>query len=488
MALSRAPVVSTAAALRLLVVAALAGGAWLALVAQPAQAASTDLLTRTVVALHDRSGPGDNRYYAGGDWLNGSSACWTCRTGPAVGAAAVADTRPDLLPAIVGTMDSGLATQRADGSIADTETSADITSAWFGVNLGLVILLVGDRVDPTVRARWITGLTRAADFLIAKNNPGYYVNGNINLSVAETFRLAAAITGDQRYAQAYEATWSYTLATGLVVERAPTRADGGDGMGFLKENGGFDPGYAQLQLDVLASLYSVSRDPRALWVMNLLMNRLLPRVGRGLTFDARGGSRLDSVSAFMTAALPLLVATGSRPDLAPLVPTQDALVSATYAQITAATPSVAAVSSFPVSYRGVATWLATPVIFARFSPQSAAPTPVAVAAPAPAARKRSSRISAPVSFRIDGSLLRVSVVTFGRRVQTLEVRCGRRLCGRERRRTSVVRPDGTRVTTFKVRITRRWVRRGHTRRARIEVELRGSQKPRLLQRQISLRR
>ena len=347
---------------------------------------------------------------------------------------------------------------------------------------------MGDRVDPTVRARWITGLTRAADYLIAKNNPGYYVNGNINLSVAETFRLAAAITGDQRYAQAYEATWSYTLATGLVVERSPTRADGGDGMGFLKENGGFDPGYAQLQLDVLASLYSVSHDPRALWVMNLLMNRLLPRIGRGLTFDARGGSRLDSVSAFMTAALPLLVATGSRPDLAPLVPTQDALVSATYAQITAATPSVAAVSSFPVSYRGVATWLSTPVIYARFSPQATPPAPVAVAAPTPAARTRGSRISAPASFRIDGSLLRVSVVTFGRRVRTLEVRCGRRLCGRERRRTSVVRPDGTRVTTFKVRITRRWVRRGHTRRARIEVRLRGSQKPHLLQRQIILRR
>ena len=32
------------------------------------------------------------------------------------------------------------------------------------------------------------------------------------------------------------------------------------------------------------------------------------------------------------------------------------------------------------------------------------------------------------------------------------------------------------------------VRRGHTRRARIEVRLRGTQKPRLLQRQISLRR
>ena len=140
--------------------------------------------------------------------------------------------------------------------------------------------------------------------------------------------------------------------------------------------------------------------------MNVLINRLLPRVGRDLTYNAAGGSRTDFVAGFLTAALPVLVATGSRPDLAPLVSGQDVLARGRVRQDHPPAPSAATATSFPGYYRGVASWLATPVIYGRLSqPVTPVPSPAVAPSPAPAtaAHVRGSRISAPLRFRVAGA-------------------------------------------------------------------------------------
>ena len=78
---------------------------------------------------------------------------------------------------------------RTDPSAIHSDTT------WFANSLGTAYLLVEPYLAPETRTRWSTAVARAADHLIATGHLDYYINGNINLSMTETYWLAARITG-----------------------------------------------------------------------------------------------------------------------------------------------------------------------------------------------------------------------------------------------------------------------------------------------------
>ena len=114
----------------------------------------------------------------------------------------------------------------------------------------------------------------------------------------------------------------------------PTRADGTDGAGYLGESSGgapgFDPEYTVLQADVATRLFWVTEDPRALRLMNLFMNQLLPRIDTTTwNLDASKGSRHPEANrsvGFDSPVLAVLAWKGGRSDLAPLVGSQIATI------------------------------------------------------------------------------------------------------------------------------------------------------------------
>ena len=67
---------------------------------------------------------------------------------------------------------------------------------------------------------------------------------------------------------------------GLHITRRPTRADGSNGRANRAESGGgkpgYDPEYTMTQLDNTTEMGILSRDPRYLRLMNLLLDQLLP--------------------------------------------------------------------------------------------------------------------------------------------------------------------------------------------------------------------
>ena len=455
-------------------------------------------LGRTVESYRTRSSGTDPRYYADGDWINGNPACWVCRTGPGLGAAALVDTQPDLLPLVVATMNRAITDhQVANGSFTSTDNSAGINTTWFVNNLGTVYLLLGDKVDAVTRARWASSIAAGVDFLLNNRETVWYVNGNINLAYTQSLWLAWTITGVSRYRTAYEASWEFTLRPpqprwtgfGLVVERAPTRTDGADGSGYLSEGGGFDPDYAQLQLDVLAAFYAVSREPRALWLMNVLMNKELTRVDSTWTLDARNGSRHSLLEPFMTSAMSVLALSGSRPDLVARLGSHLARVDVQYRN--------ALTFTHINFYRGVGSWLGTPLTYVALAGQTpirvaepVSPAPSTVASRVPATATPSApatpraTVTAPalapivyaparVSVRSRSARVTVSTGSASRRIRSVALLCGSQRCGRAVARSGAHSADAGTIA-FTLTVSRRWalrVRRTGGRSAQLVVTL-----------------
>jgi hypothetical protein len=303
------------------------------------------------VAALDRSVLGDfmgrvagsPRRYAHGVWYEPGSDCFWCLDAAATAAAVLARERTPadsrLLSVARQTLDREIRSyQRRDGSWDGT----GIVTGFVAVELGTTYLELRDVLGRATRARWVRAIRRAADFIIASKNLTWYTNGNVNLRNAAVMWLAWRITGDPAYAADYEREWQFALhppqgrwpGFGLHLTRAPRRADGADGAGFLAESGGgvpgFDPEYTMTQLDGATSMWVLSHDRRWLWLMNVLFNQLRPRIDRSFMLDGRGGSRHNHRIPFYSAGLAVLYYSGDRPDLGRLVPRDLARLCAEY--------------------------------------------------------------------------------------------------------------------------------------------------------------
>jgi hypothetical protein len=212
----------------------------------------------------------------------------------------------------------------------DTQPSG-IATIFFGLEFGTVYHQLAAVLDQATRARWQSSLAAAADYLARTGNLTWYSNGNINLSEITFFWLVWQATGNTKYERDYNSLWKFTLhppqnefpGSGLVVVKAPTKADGSDGMGYLTETGaggtGFDASYTSTQLDNLCRLYLLSRDPRVLYLANLEINMLLPRINSSFVLNISSGTRHTEANAqagIMTSSFAVLGLVGGRTDLA----------------------------------------------------------------------------------------------------------------------------------------------------------------------------
>jgi len=294
---------------------------------------ATQLLDQQLSAYATTAGP-----FSSGVWNSPNQVCWACNEGGPATAAATSwlvggsGDAADLGWA-EATVDHVIATEQlANGSYqADAGSSPDITTMFWGVEMGTTYLELEPTLSASERSRWQQSLSAAAGYLIAHGDPTWYTNGNVDLGEAEFFYLTYRATGDPAFLSAYNTTWNTALrpdqrrwpGAGLVVTRTPTASDDSDGAGYLAEIGpggtGLDPEYAELQLDEASRLYLLSGDRRALQLANLLVNQLLPRVTSQWQLDTSGGTRHtqpDRYVYFLTSAFAVLSQHGGRADLA----------------------------------------------------------------------------------------------------------------------------------------------------------------------------
>jgi hypothetical protein len=286
-------------------------------------------------ALATKSNAADTQWYGDGIWHSSNEQIWFTAAGPATLAATLwrvnGQHDKKLFTESVRTFDRMIrAETRADGSFGGDSVGTE----FFGVELGTTYLLLGNDLDPARRRSWRSAIAQAADYLIVHKDVTWEANGNINLGVTEFEWMAWAITGEQRFHDAFELAWKYTVAPpqarwpgyGLQITR-PSRGAGKPGAGYLAENGGkgpgFDPEYSMLQLSIASRAFLLSNDPRFGHLASLLWNQLSPRVSRpDWTLDARSGSRSDHLEPFTSPGLAVLTTAGRRADLAPLAEAQ----------------------------------------------------------------------------------------------------------------------------------------------------------------------
>jgi hypothetical protein len=343
-----------------------------------------------------KDSPSDTRFYDDGVWMDPSVDCWTCFSTAATAAAIMSreGSGDAALQAVaVRTFNRSIDEhQNGDGSFSGTSSGPGIDTAFWAAELGIGYFVLQDRIPAATRTRWATSIGRAADYLIAAGHTKWYANGNINLRYAEVLYLAWKATGETRFKQAYDAEWDFVLSPpqprwagyGLQMVKQPTNDAGTDGAAYLAEAAtgapGYDPAYTMVQLDNATELYVMSKDPRALRLMNLTINQLLKRVDAKWTLDALNGSRKSYITPFMTPALSVLARTGTRPDLVDSVAGQHARTIAEFRG--------AMTYTHPNFYKGLASWLSMPILDRQLDGRDfavAVPVPLAPPAGSPAA-------------------------------------------------------------------------------------------------------
>jgi hypothetical protein len=335
-----------------------------ALTALPAQARPQVSTQRSVAAqtskalgnilasLASRDGKHDLDYLANGVWHGDDAGYWFCNVGAGTAAAVLWHTGGErdasLRTLAVRTFDRAIAGHHnADGSFGPHD-GADIETTSFGVQLGTAYIVLAHSLGRDHRSHWQTVLTGAADYLIRNGNLTWYTNGNVNLSQVELYYLAWRATGNDRFKQAYEQAWQFTLSPpqdqwpgfGLHITGAtfPTELGSDPALsGYLAESGGGEPGfdadYTVLQLDAASALYLLSGDPRAKVLSSLLANTLVSRTSGNGTLDTSGGTRhpqAERHTPLLTAGLAILGASGAPTNLAAPLPGQLKKVISTY--------------------------------------------------------------------------------------------------------------------------------------------------------------
>jgi hypothetical protein len=340
-------------------------------------------LTRSVLQAYSAKGSAsDPRYYADGEWFSTDNMqCWTCNASPGVAAGVLGLANGDqgLVAQSIATFDRAIAGHaQPDGSFygADGKAMAGIDTGFFLRDLGTAHLRLAGSLPAATDARWTAAIAAGADYLIKAGHTTWYANGNINLMFTEDLYLAWRATGQQRFYDAYQASWDFTTSPpqgrwpgdGLHITKQPTQVDGSDGFAYLAESSGgppgFDPAYTQVQADVASSLWVVTQDPRALRLMEMLLNTVMQRVDSTGTYDASGGSRKDLKEPFMTPALAIAVRDGGRSDLEPTLKMQVQRITAEY--------KGAMTYTHQNYYRGLSTWLSTTLMDFGFGGQLAA--------------------------------------------------------------------------------------------------------------------
>jgi hypothetical protein len=293
--------------------------------------------------LAKKTYPGDNEYFNGA-WESPDRTCWMCDTSPGATAAVLSTFGGPSAPfyrrlAIQTFTDAIRAHRLANGSFynaAAPTTGYGIPTIFFGVELGEAYLVLDRTLPAATRTLWAGTLEGAANYLVSRKILSYYINGNINLQATELLYDAWQATGSPKLHADYEASWAFTLHPGpawrrygLVVTKSASSSTGSNGSGYLSEssgdNPGFDPDYSLLQADEATRLYLLSYDPRALRLMGLLTNQLLPRVTPGFLLNTSGGSRhpeADRYIPFTDAGLPVLGWLSGQRRLAAMVPGQ----------------------------------------------------------------------------------------------------------------------------------------------------------------------
>jgi hypothetical protein len=302
----------------------------------------TGILTRELHAYATREGP-----FSNGSWANPDSTCWGCDDGGPATAAATAyvltgHDNPTLLDQAEETINAAIDTRQApDGGFEDTPgdpaTVDGIQTIFFGVQFGATYQILLPYLSAVDARRWKAGLVALGDYLIVTKNTTWYANGNINLAITEIEYLAWKGTGHAQFLSAYNTALGFVIAPpqsrwpgdGLIITRAPRRADGSDGAGYFAETGvgspGFDPEYTEVQLEIASGLYLFSGDPRVLRLVNLLTNQLRPLVNAQNELDTSGGTRhteTDRHVEFMTPAYAVLSLFGRRSDLDRIMTTE----------------------------------------------------------------------------------------------------------------------------------------------------------------------
>lgn len=325
--------------------------------AEPATARLPAILRATAVrTTTDMTGDIDwllshpGRHATYGLWKGTGATCVRCAGGIPTAAAAIAATTGStrLLHVATTGFDRLIAAhyRPRSGTIGPPmgqEGGPDIQTALFAGELGESVLALGPRLDAGHRTRYTAVVAAGADFLIRNGNLRWYTNGNIVLANAAAMAAAYALTGKPHYEAAYQKAWAFALhppqgrwpGYGIRYVVRPHRGDGLDGRAYLTESGaggmGFDPEYTEMQMSTAARIYLINADPRALRLVNLEMNQLLPRVRRSdWMLNTSGGTRhvqQGRWQSFRTGAVAVLAAT-DRPRFASMVAGQVAAVVA----------------------------------------------------------------------------------------------------------------------------------------------------------------
>ena len=332
-------------------------------------AKAANLLDESLTLLAAKADDKDTQWYENGVWhFRNHEKHWPVQGGPATAAAVLWKWRAQNVPltgraqqerqqwlrkVAVETFDRAISDHlKPEGFFDENRTPA---TYFFAVELATTWLQLGDSLDEATRSRWREALVKMVDYLIQTGNlpnatqrgwkatDGFYTNGNIEAGEAELVYMMWKITGLEKYRDLFELQWKHTLNPsperwkefGLRLTRTPAREDGADGAGYLAEDGGkrigFDPDYTHFALTVAGRLYTVSRDPRVLRVMNLFINSLLPLTDERWILDATNGTRHSLKFPFYSSGLAVVSRLGGRADLASKVAGQfDKVIYPTY--------------------------------------------------------------------------------------------------------------------------------------------------------------
>ena len=156
-----------------------------------------------------------------------------------------------------------------------------LQAMFFGTQLGeaLLVLRKAGLLTADQDARWTDQLEKISAFWVAKHDPTWYTNGNIELGETLLYALTAQATKSVYWDGMWRRGLAYAISPGARwpgCGLVQTSADAG----YLVETGaggaGFDTDYTTVQASFCARLWFFTRDLGALRLLDLLWGTLGP--------------------------------------------------------------------------------------------------------------------------------------------------------------------------------------------------------------------